>query len=117
MRVRPEWKGIDNKLQSSKGEHAERMVPFFQPKGAMTMENRISVVTIIVADKAAVPQVNACLHEYGGHIIGPLGVPYGEKGVSVICVIMDAPGTTVSALSGKLGMISGVSSKTVTAKD
>ena len=77
------------------------------------MENRISVVTIIVADKAAVPQVNACLHEYGGHIIGRLGVPYGEKGV---CVIMDAPGTTVSALSGKLGMISGVSSKTVTAK-
>ena len=69
------------------------------------MENRISVVTIIVADKAAVPQVN-----------GRLGVPYGEKGVSVICVIMDAPGTTVSALSGKLGMISGVSSKTVTAK-
>ena len=74
------------------------------------------VVTIIVADKAAVPQVNACLHEYGSHIIGRLGVPYGEKGVSVICVIMDAPGTAVSALSGKLGMLAGVSAKTVTAK-
>ena len=71
---------------------------------------------VIVADKAAVPQVNACLHEYGSHIIGRLGVPYGEKGVSVICVIMDAPGTAVSALSGKLGMLAGVSAKTVTAK-
>ena len=38
------------------------------------------------------------------------------KGVSVICVIMDAPGTAVSALSGKLGMLAGVSAKTLTAK-
>lgn len=43
-------------------------------------------------------------------------MPYGEKGVSVICVIMDAPGTAVSALSGKLGMLAGVSAKTLTAK-
>ena len=111
MRVRPEWKGIDNKLQSSKGEHAERMVPFFS-----TERSNDDGKPNLRRNHHCRRQGGCCLHEYGGHIIGRLGVPYGEKGVSVICVIMDAPGTTVSALSGKLGMISGVSSKTVTAK-
>lgn len=80
------------------------------------MEKRISVVSIIVSDRNAVGKVNACLHDYGESIIGRLGVPYGEKGVSVICIVMDAPGTAVSALSGKLGMIEGVTAKTLTSK-
>ena len=41
------------------------------------------------------------------------GVPYRERGVSVISVIIDADHDSISTLSGKLGMIQGVSTKTV----
>ena len=80
------------------------------------MDTRLSVISIIIEDRSSVGQVNALLTEYGDYIIGRLGVPYREKGVSVISVVIDAPQDATSALSGKLGMLSGVSSKTVTAK-
>lgn len=57
--------------------------------------------------------VNQLLHEYRQYIVGRMGVPYREKQVSVISVILDAPQDAISALSGKLGMLKGVSSKTV----
>ena len=57
--------------------------------------------------------VNELLHQYGPHIIGRMGVPYREKGVNIISVAMDAPGGVISALSGKLGRLEGVTAKTV----
>lgn len=80
------------------------------------MESRVSVVSIIIQDIDISGEVNALLHEYGSYIIGRMGIPYPEKHVSVICVIIDAPQDVTSALSGKLGMLRGVSSKTITAK-
>lgn len=80
------------------------------------MENRISVVSIIVEDMEATAVINSLLHEYGQYIVGRMGIPYREKGVSIISVVLDAPGDVTSSLSGKLGMIKGVKAKTVTAK-
>lgn len=80
------------------------------------METRIAVVSIIVYDREAASQVNDVLHEYNEYIIGRMGIPYAQKNVSVISVVMDAPTQITSALSGKLGMIEGVSAKTNTAK-
>jgi len=80
------------------------------------MEKRLAVINIIVTDKNSVMKVNEILHDFGRDIIGRLGVPYGEKNVAVICIIMDAEPQQVSALSGKLGMLSGVTAKTMTAK-
>ena len=82
----------------------------------MEGEKRISVVSIIVQDTAASGRVNEILHEYAKYIIGRMGIPYQERAVSVICVVMDAPTAVTSALSGTLGMVSGVMSKTVTSK-
>ena len=48
--------------------------------------------------------------------IGRMGLPYEKKGVSIISVVMDAPMSCTSALSGKLGMIDGVTAKCNTAK-
>lgn len=79
-------------------------------------ENRVSIVSIILEDPQASEEVNRLLHGYASRIIGRMGIPYGEKGISVICVVLDAPPATVSALSGKLGMIKGVAAKTVTSK-
>ena len=80
------------------------------------MENKIAVVAIIVSDFDAVERINALLHEFGEYIIGRIGLPYKQKGVNVISVIMDAPQTVINSLSGKLGMVNGVSSKVLITK-
>ena len=80
------------------------------------METRIAVLAIIVRDTGSVSALNALLHEYGAHVAGRLGVPCRERGVSVISVIVDAPGTVISALSGKLGRIPGVQAKAMYTK-
>lgn len=80
------------------------------------MDTRIAVIAIIVEDRSKSEELNRLLHEYGEFIVGRMGVPYRPKGVSVISVILDASQETISALSGKLGMLDGITSKTVYSK-
>ena len=77
------------------------------------VETRVAVIAIIVREGTQVVALNAPLHQTGPHIIGRMGVPYREKGVNIISVAMDAPGDVISALSGKLGRLEGVTAKTV----
>lgn len=81
------------------------------------MENRVAVLAIIVKDPAAVASLNSLLHQYGQYIIGRMGVPYRERGVNIISVAMDAPAAVISALSGKIGRLEGVTAKTVYAPE
>lgn len=74
---------------------------------------RVALVGIIVEDREAAARINGVLHEYSEYVIGRMGIPYREKELNVISVVLDAPQSIVSALSGKLGMIPGVSSKCV----
>ncbi len=76
-------------------------------------ENRLAVISVIVADREASPSVNALLTEFGEYIIGRMGVPYKEKCVSVISVAMDAPAEVINKLTGKIGMLKGVTAKTL----
>lgn len=69
------------------------------------MKNRIALLGIIVEDLDQSAQINDLLHEYGHHIMGRLGVPYRERGLSIISIIMDAPIDVANALTGKLGRI------------
>ena len=80
------------------------------------MEKRIALIGIIVEKYESAELVNSVLHDYGKHIIGRMGLPHKERGISVISVVLDAPASEISALSGKLGMIEGVSSKTIYSK-
>ena len=80
------------------------------------MEERIALVGIIVENPDSVEQLNAILHEYSGSIIGRMGIPYREKNLSIISIAMCASNSTISAMSGKLGMLPGVSTKTIYAK-
>jgi len=75
-------------------------------------ETRVAVMGIIVEDTKSVEPLNALLHEYARYIIGRMGVPYREKGISVVSVALDAPQDSISALSGKIGKLKGVSVKT-----
>lgn len=79
-------------------------------------DSRVSVVSIIIRDEEAATAVNGLLHEYRQYVVGRMGIPYRDRGVSIISVVMDAPGEVTSALSGKLGMQEGVTAKTLTAK-
>jgi len=80
------------------------------------METRIALIGIIVEDTKSVEKINHLLSTYGEYVIGRMGVPYREKRISIISVTIDAPSDIISALSGKLGMLPGVNSKTIYAK-
>lgn len=77
------------------------------------MDSRVAVIAIIIEDINSAEQVNAILHEYGEHIIGRMGIPYRSRKINLISVAVDAPQDTISAISGKIGRLKGVSAKTV----
>ena len=80
------------------------------------MENRVALIGIVVENYDSVEKLNELLHEYGEIIIGRMGIPYKERKISIISVAVDAPEDVISALSGKIGKLDGISSKTVYAK-
>lgn len=80
------------------------------------METRIALVGIIVENSEVTEELNRILHEYSGFIIGRMGIPYRTQGIGIISVVLDAPNDVISSLSGKLGMLKGVSVKTVYSK-
>lgn len=80
-------------------------------KTATGKETRVALVGIILEDREAAARINGLLHEYGDYIIGRMGIPYREKGMNIISVVLDAPQEVINALSGKLGMLPGVSSR------
>ena len=79
--------------------------------------NRLALIGIIVSNRDSVEQLNKLLSQYGDYILGRMGIPYRQKGVSVISVVLDAPANEISSLSGKLGMLPGVSTKTIYTKE
>ena len=76
------------------------------------METRVAVISIIVEKTESAERLNAILHEYGQYIIGRMGLPYRSCGINIICVAVDAPQDVISALSGKIGRLPGVTGKT-----
>ncbi len=80
------------------------------------MEKRIAILGIIIEKEESVEKVNELLHNYRDYIVGRMGMPYRERQISVISIVMDAGNDIVSALSGKLGMLEGVSAKAVYSK-
>ncbi len=76
------------------------------------METRVAVIGIIVESGESVEKLNSILHEYGEFIIGRMGIPYRQKKINVISIAVDAPQDVISALSGKIGKLSGISAKT-----
>ena len=82
----------------------------------MEIESRVAIIGIIVEEESSVEALNQILHEYSSFIIGRMGIPYPKKGINIISIAVDAPQDIISALSGKLGKLAGVSSKTAYSK-
>ncbi|NLO10294.1 MAG: iron-only hydrogenase system regulator [Clostridiales bacterium] len=80
------------------------------------MDKRIAQIGIIVEETDSVERLNHLLHEYGEHIIGRMGIPYREKNINIISIVIHADQDIISTLAGKLGMLEGVSVKTIYSK-
>lgn len=81
-----------------------------------TSPTRVALIGIVVENAQAVPRMNELLHEYAHYVIGRMGIPYEKRGVSIISVAVDAPADVISALSGKIGRLEGISTKTIYSK-
>ena len=79
----------------------------------LTKDTRIALIGIILESRESVDALNHLLTEFGEYIIGRMGIPYREKGIHIISVALDAPNNVISSLSGKLGMLPGISTKTI----
>lgn len=80
------------------------------------MDTRIAIIGIIIEDTQVTGMINDILHEYSDFIIGRMGIPYRERSISVISVVLDAPGDVINSLAGKIGRVKGVSAKTIYSK-
>ena len=80
------------------------------------METRVAVISIIVTQSDRVEMLNDLLHEYSGYIIGRMGIPYKEKGISIISIAIDAPMDKINSLTGALGRLDGINAKVTYAK-
>ncbi len=80
------------------------------------METRVAVISIIVTESDRVEMLNDLLHEYASYIIGRMGIPYKEKGISIISIAIDAPMDKINSLTGALGRLDGINAKVTYAK-
>ena len=80
------------------------------------METRVAILSIIVEDTSEVETLNGILHDYSSYIIGRLGLPYRQKDINIICVVLDAPMDEINALTGAIGRLSGISAKVTYSK-
>ena len=76
------------------------------------MVTRVAVISIIVESGAVTESLNELLSSASKYIIGRMGIPYKARGINIISVAIDAPQDVISALSGKIGRLPGVSAKT-----
>lgn len=82
----------------------------------MCTETRVAIIGIIVEELGSIEALNELLHAFGKYIIGRMGIPYREKNIHIISIVMDAPQDEIAALSGKIGALPGISAKTAYSK-
>ena len=95
------------------GRAACGSVLFLNESEENQMESRVALIAVMVESKENVGKLNELLHEYGDYVIGRMGLPYPKRGIQIISVAVDAPVDVINTLSGKIGRLSGISSKTV----
>jgi len=101
--IRAAWRATAGKyIWKTGGKHME--------------ETKVALIGIVVENEDSIGKLNIILHNYGQYIIGRMGIPYQKRNISIISVAIDAPADVISALSGKLGMLPGISAKTVYSK-
>ncbi len=81
-----------------------------------SQEKRLAIIAIVVENTDIVGQLNALLHDYSSCIIGRMGIPCPSRGISLISIAVDAPSDMISAMTGKIGRLPGLTVKTAYSK-
>jgi putative iron-only hydrogenase system regulator len=79
----------------------------------MATEERVAILAIIVDDMESTDKLNSILHGARDHIVGRMGIPYRQKGMHVITIVIDAPLDLINTITGQLGRLPGVTAKAV----
>ena len=80
------------------------------------MSTRIAVVGIVIESLDNIKEVNSILNKYEKLIVGRMGLPYKEKNIRVISIVVDGTTDEISATTGKIGKLKGVSVKAAISK-
>lgn len=80
-------------------------------------DKRVAIISIIAENRQSSAEINALLSEFGEYIVGRMGIPYRERGIFIMSIVIDAQSEIINRLTGKLGMLSGVTAKTLMAKE
>lgn len=103
-RVRPDGQGgVNGNGMIRTACRADFLCSEKRQERRIVMENRIALLGIIVENKEVTDRLNDILHEYADYVVGRMGIPYRERGISIISVVLDAPESAVSALVRQAG--------------
>lgn len=80
------------------------------------MESRIALIGIVVERPEAAEPLNKILHDYKDYIVGRMGIPYRAREINLISIVIDAPNDEISAMTGRIGQLSGVTVKALYSK-
>ena len=81
------------------------------------MEKRIGTITILIMDRRQSPEVNQIITEHADIILCRQGLPFHDRSVAVISLIVEGTVNRINALTGRLGRIEGVECKAVVTKN
>ena len=79
----------------------------------MSENTSVAIIGIFVNDPTASVKVNEILHQYASSIVGRMGLPYRDRNLNIISIILDENPDIINQIAGKLGRIDGVSVKTM----
>lgn len=74
---------------------------------------RLGFVGIMMEDPSQSDAVNKAISESRDIIVGRMGIPYRERAVSVITLVVNGTNDEVSALTGRLGRLPDVAVKSM----
>ena len=80
------------------------------------METRVAILSVIVEEMDSTEELNSIIHDYSRFVVGRMGLPYRERGINIISLVVDAPQNEISTLSGRIGRLHGVTARTAYAK-
>ena len=77
------------------------------------MEKRIGVIAILVKGKDQIPELNRILSDYSDIIYGRQGLPFKEKRIHVISLVVEGSTDLIGALTGRIGRLKEIQVKSV----
>ena len=81
------------------------------------MEKRIGTITILIVDRTKSTEINTIISDYSDLVLCRQGLPFHDRPVAVISLIVEGQPDRINALTGKLGRLEGVETKAILTKN